>query len=220
MAGLNLSSETLSDLGSAIFRAGVPGLAGMLSTLATAAGTAIGGPVGGAAGAIVGSIINDMAARLGVEPTAEAVTQKIEADPAAAAQAAREVETQHAEALSNELSAMLADVAGARALETERLRSGLNWAVATPHVLAYCLLVTFVGVLSALYFKGLPESNIAMMLVGALISEFRGALAYFFGTSESSRQKNEIIGMTMAAAAPPLARAVEKSVTPPPRSKR
>lgn len=214
-----LSADTISDLGAAFFKAGAPGFAGMLGTLATAAGTALGGPLGGAAGALVGAVVKDMAARLGVDPTPEAVVEKMETDPAGSAQAAREVEAEHSQALSGELQAMLADVANARALEATRIQAGMVWATATPHVLAYSLLATFVSVLGALYFKGLPESNIAMMLVGALISEFRGALAYFFGTSESSRHKNEIIGLSMAAAAPTIAREMEIAAAAKPSSK-
>jgi hypothetical protein len=199
--GINMNP--LLGIGEALLRAGAPLVGGLLTTAATAAG----GPIAGAA---AGMVIGALAEALGLDPktaTPADVQARIEADPAAARDAAERVEASHGQAAAD-LAARLADIQDAREMQTAAMQSG-SYAAWTPHVLAYILTFAFLGAIAALFFKGLPESNIVMMLIGALISEFRGALSFFFGSSSSSKDKDAAISL-LTRVASPVGKAVKK----------
>lgn len=64
-----------------------------------------------------------------------------------------------------------------------------------PAVLATALTVGFFGVLSALFFFDIPESNKAIVytMVGSLGTVWLGAMQFWFGTTQSSSEKNSMI---------------------------
>lgn len=175
----------------------------LATTLAKAGAPILGGAIGGPAGsALAGVIIGALADALGTDATPAAVEAAVRNDPEAPAKVAA-VEAAKAPAVMDEINARLADVQDARAMQAGAVTAD-SWTRATPHVLAYILTASFIGSIMALFFKGLPESNVVMMLMGALISEFRGALAFFFGSSSSSKDKDSAIA-TLTRAAPPAA---------------
>jgi hypothetical protein len=68
----------------------------------------------------------------------------------------------------------------------------------TPAILAYIFTVGFFVVVGVVIFRGLPSSesgrDAAMLLIGALAGGVtQNVLGYYFGTSLSSTQKNELL---------------------------
>lgn len=180
----------LGQIAEALLEAGASLTGDLLQKAAIGGGAALGGPVGGAlAGIVVGSLKDALG--LPAEATEKQVADKMKEDPVSASVAAQRVEAQQGAAIS-EVQARLADIADARAMQVTAVQSG-GWTAFTPHVLAYMNAFAFFGVIAALFFKAIPENNIAMILIGALISEFRGAMAFFFGSSTSSKGKDQVI---------------------------
>lgn len=178
----------MNDLIQALIKAGAPLL-----------GTVIGGPVGTLAGAAIGAL----AEALGTAATPDAVKTAIETQPGAAT-IVRDVEAAKSPEYMAELSARLADVQDARATTVKLVEAG-NWSGSMPAVLAIIVTLMFAVTLGILFFKVVPESQIAFMMIGAVISEFRGVLGYFFGTSAGSARNGEALRSIAQSASTPTA---------------
>lgn len=139
--------------------------------------TAVGGPVGAIASVAVGAL----AEALGTTPTPEAVKTAIEASPNPEA-VVRSVEAAKGPDVLAALRLEIEDRQNARAMHIVEVQTG-GWTANMPAVLTIVLAFLFAAALAFLFLKGIPESQLALLLVGALISEFRGALGFFFGTT-------------------------------------
>jgi hypothetical protein len=168
-------------LGKTIVKAGAPIL-----------GTAVGGPLGGAAaGALVAGIFGTNSD----DPAA--IAQAIAADPQAAVKL-RELELAHREKLEalilEETKAYLADRQDARAREvavtqtTGRRDSAL-------YILAGVVVSGFFVLCAVLMYVPIPEGqgSAVLLLFGGLVSGFSTVLAYFFGSSKGSADKNAML---------------------------
>ncbi|MFM9974523.1 MAG: hypothetical protein ACKVON_08120 [Beijerinckiaceae bacterium] len=160
-------------------------LAGTLTRLgATALATVLGGPAAGAA-------IGALASALGSDPTPEGVAEAIEANPETAAVAVAMVEAKQGAALA-ELNARLADVQDARSTTVKLVQAGSSIAWGAP-VVSVIIVIAFAAVLLALFFKALPDNQVALLMIGALVSEFRGVTSYWLGSSRGSQEKDATI---------------------------
>ena len=149
--------------------------------------TAIGGPVGAVASAAVGAL----AEALGAKPTPEAVAAAIENSPDPQA-AVRAVEVTKGPEIIEAMRLEIEDRANARAMQIAALDRD-NWTASVPAALTFALAAMFAAALAFLFIKGIPESQLALLLVGALISEFRGALGFFFGTTAGSKRNGDAV---------------------------
>ena len=143
---------------------------------------------------------------MGVDPessTAPAEIQaKVDADPADAAAKLQTIEAAHkdaADAANEELRLRLADVQDARATNVEYVKaaSPIAWA---PVIISMMAALGFYGTIAALlFFKGDMTENQATLLnilVGIEATSFSAVIAYWIGSSSSSRSKDEaLIGM-------------------------
>lgn len=153
------------------------------------------GPAGTAVGALAGTGITLAARALGVEPTQDAVAQAVASDPQAALKLAQ-YEMDHKLELQKleirELEIAMADIAGARARQTEHEkatgRSDYNL-----YILAWVIVTGFFVLMGLLIKIPVPEdqNGVIFMLFGALSTGFGQVLAYFFGSSAGSQAKSE-----------------------------
>jgi len=158
-------------------------------------GTAIGGPAGTVVGGLAGKAIEAVAETLGAEPTPEAIGRAIESDPSAGAKlTAVEAKAADLIRLSEEetarLKAQLADVQDARQKSAELINKGspLGW---MPALVTVLVLAGFMGALFAMFRNELPENNVSMLMVGALINMAGVAVAYWLGSSRGSAEKDQ-----------------------------
>lgn len=149
--------------------------------------TAVGGPAGAVAAAAVGAL----AEALGTQPSADAVTAALENSPDPQS-AARSVELTKGPELLDAMRLEIEDRANARALQIAAIDRG-HWTASMPAVMTIILALLFAAALAFLFIKGIPESQLALLLVGALISEFRGALGFFFGTTAGSKRNGDAV---------------------------
>lgn len=157
----------------------------VIGAVAPLLGTAIGGPFGALAGTFIGKA-------LGVKP---GDTSAIEAavasgDPEVLVklkQADNDFKTHMADVGLSESKLAYEDTANARAREIAVKDN-------TPRNLAY-LILAFAGLCIAATLMGWTkvDSALAGTLIGYLVAESRSALAYYFGTSRSSKEKDETI---------------------------
>jgi hypothetical protein len=114
-----MTPDALKSLAGALAKAGAPILSGALTTAAGA----LGGPAGAWMGAGVSAVIGALADALGTAPTPEAVAAKVEADPAAATQAAQQVEASQ----GGVIAAIHAETARQLALAETNRESFFSW---------------------------------------------------------------------------------------------
>jgi len=156
-------------------------------------GNAIVPGIGGAAGSLI-------AKALGCEPKPEAIETAISKDPQAALKL-KELETKHSEFLisaAHENDKMyLTDVQSARQREIEVTRSTgkINWPM---YLIALVIFLGFFIVLGLLFKIPLIMANkdIIVYTVGGLQTAFITVVAYFFGSSKGSSEKNDILSKT------------------------
>ncbi len=153
-------------------------LKGAAPALATTLATAAGGPL---AGKIVGSIA-DM---IGADPTVDAVTAKLQANPELALKL-REIDLR-------ELEANHANTDSARKMNAQIQESG-NAAWLAKNV-AYILDMVIIGatllLTYLLFFKGVPEANkeLAYSAFGSLITLCGTVVNFHRGSSQGSKDK-------------------------------
>jgi len=82
-------------------------------------------------------------------------------------------------------------------LATEDRKSARDMQIATksivPPILAGSVTVGFFGILYALMAGYAQESNQLMIMLGSLSTAWSGIVAFYFGSSSSSRQKDEML---------------------------
>lgn len=191
-----------------------PALQVILSTVTSAGAPVLASVLGGPAGALASIALTSLAAALGSEATPEGVAKKIEADPAAAAEAIRKVEAAQSAHLE-ELRAELGDVQDARQMQIAALQAGspIQWG---PIVIAVIVLTGF-GIFSYLALNpGKAEREVILYLLGSWQTLAGMAVAYWLGSSQSSNAKNDALAalaqaasrnVSVAPAPAPLARA-------------
>ncbi|MDI6796111.1 MAG: hypothetical protein QMD09_04165 [Desulfatibacillaceae bacterium] len=158
-------------------------------------GTAVGGPLGGAAaGALVAGIFGASAD----DPAA--IAQAIAGDPQAAVKL-RELELAHKidleKLILDETKAYLADRQDARAREVATTQA--TGKRDTPlYVLAGVVVTGFFVLCAVLMYVPIPDGqgSAVLLLFGGLVSGFSTVLAYFFGSSKGSADKNTILAAT------------------------
>lgn len=183
-----------TDLIGQLLKAGAPVLA-----------TVLGGP----AGAILNVAIGALATALGTEPTAEAVKDAIAADPEKAAAIVQQVEA----GFLAQLNAEIADAQNARAMNAANVQAQSSQAI-VPQVQTYVITAAFIALIAALIFKQVPDSNIVMILFGALSAEFARVNGFWFGTTASSSRNGDAMRTmaTTASAALPAAAATAAAI--------
>ena len=158
-----------------------------IKTIAPLVGTALGGPLGGAAAAFI-------ADKLGVqEKTVEAVSKVLSDGKLSPEQivSVKEAEIEFKKFLeSNKIK--LEEIA---ASDRKSARDMLIATKAkTPAVLTYIITVGFFGVLGAMfYWPEVKESAPLMIMLGSLGTAWTGACAYWFGTTNGSQAKNDLL---------------------------
>ena len=161
---------------------------GFLKSITPLLATALTGPLGGAAAAFI-------ADKLGVEEkTIEAVSEVLNSGKMSAEQVANlklaEIEFQKF-LESNKIDLAKLDVED-RSSARAREMAVRDW---IPGVMAVLLTAGFFGVLAYLIQFGTPErgGDALLVLLGSLGTGFTSVLAYYFGSSSGSSQKNAII---------------------------
>lgn len=157
----------------------------ILGTLAPMLGTAIGGPFGALAGAALSQA-------LGTSPDDGKATEAalLSANPDTllkVKQAEQDFTVRMKELGISEDKLVYDDIANARAREIA-VRDN------TPRNLAY-LVLGFAGACIAATLMGFTkvDSALAGTLIGYLVAEARSALAYYFGSSKGSKDKDDAI---------------------------
>lgn len=156
-------------------------------TLAPMLGTALGGPIGGAAAAFI-------ADKLGLESkTIEAVSEVLNSGKLSPDQisALKLAEIDFQKFLKNHDIKLEEIAAGDRSSAREMVKTTR---AKTPAVLTYLLTVGFFGVLAAMFkYPELKESAPLMIMLGSLGTSWTGACAFWFGTTNGSQNKNELL---------------------------
>jgi hypothetical protein len=175
----------VNDLASILTKIGAP----LLST-------AIGGPVGTLASAAIGAL----AEALGTPATPEAVAKEIENNPQAAT-AVRKIEAEQAPDM---LKAYLADVQDARAQTVKLVESGSSIAWGAP-VISVLIVTGFLGLITGLMFKSVPDNQVTLILFGALSAAFSQVVSYWLGSSAGSARSGDAIRAIAQQATTPTA---------------
>lgn len=175
----------MNDLASILTKIGAP----LLST-------AIGGPVGALASAAIGAL----AEALGTPATPEAVAKEIENNPQAAT-AVRKIEAEQAPDM---LKAYLADVQDARAQTVKLVETGSSIAWGAP-VISVLIVTGFLGLITGLMFKSVPDNQVTLILFGALSAAFSQVVSYWLGSSAGSARSGDAIRAIAQQATTPTA---------------
>lgn len=176
-------------------------LAGQLAQIGLPAlGGLFGGPLGSTIGGVVGKAI---AGALGVQPTPQAVSQAIQADPSGAAVRLAEIE---AETKARE--AEFADLANARQMEIVAIQAdhGVAWVPVAITVMNYALVV---GLIAGVAMGWIREDGI---IAGWILGAATAGYNFWIGTSESSRRKDATLQRVATSAVTPSPGAVAAQV--------
>jgi hypothetical protein len=201
-------------------------LEALLAGTKGAAAGSVGGPIGAAAGGLIGlasSLVPHVFgedAKPALAAVAQAITgatdeaaqvEVLSSDPAAIAQfkvrvleIAAEREAARLNAQTDELTARLADVAGARQQTVQLVQagSGLSWgapAISVVVLLAFSVLTGFV------VSHSIPADSqpVAMVLLGTLGAMANQCVSYWVGSSAGSRRKTDMLAAGVKAAPEP-----------------
>ncbi len=156
-------------------------------------GTALGGPAGGAVGAALASHIGGDAAASGApQDVFSALTANAEA-----VQKAREFEATHQEHLLDLATKAQMAAAQAEAADRQSARAAMvSTGARTPAVLSWVVVIAISVMYGFLVWKGNPsnlDDVILGRILGTLDTAFGVVLAFWLGTSFSSRQKDDTI---------------------------
>ncbi|WP_330959064.1 hypothetical protein [Photobacterium sp. 53610] len=160
----------------------------LIGTAAPMVGTLIGGPAGGAVGGLVASA-------LGVDNTPDAIEHAIKNDPDAFLKL-KQIEMEHAQELkrlSLEEGRLAMESARIAMADTQHAREQHR-----DHWMPSALAISMVGMV-ALMFTALlfgppmPEryDSVLMIIVGAVLTAFSTAIAYWLGSSKGSVDKTK-----------------------------
>ncbi|WP_027237259.1 hypothetical protein [Leisingera caerulea] len=166
-------------------------LGGIAPTIATA----LGGPMAGVA-------VKALAKGLqGNEDASEAAVEEalLNAAPADLVKL-KQIEAEFAAQLQEAGIELERIAAGDRASARDRQVKMRDW---TPAVLGVLIIAGFFGVLSAIFYLGLPDDGgeVLLIMVGALGAMTSQVGNYFFGSSTGSKEKQQIIAASMTGGA-------------------
>lgn len=190
-------------------------LAGTIANYAPLVGTAVGGPIGAAAGTAV-KILAGLFGIKSPDPKPEELAAAIQADPQAAAKLlAAENEyklevakMEHEESMAKmafgleEIKVGLADVQSARSREVEITKATGKRDI-NLYALAWVIMGGFIGLIMCMlilqyaYGKILQNDPLLTLLLGALSTDAGMVVGYFFGSSKSSRDKDQTIANSL-----------------------
>lgn len=157
-------------------------LLSILKEAAPTLATIVAGPLGGAA-------VSTIAKKLGVEETVEAVTGALAADPTAVA-VIQEIDAEMAR-IENE------DRGSARNRELEMVKAGAHWfsQLIVPILASGVVGLSFL-LIGLLMFRNIPtdQQQIVIFALGFITSSATQVLSYYFGSSQSSKDKTNLIG--------------------------
>jgi hypothetical protein len=156
-------------------------------------GTALAGPAGGAVGAALASHIGgDVAASGSPQDILSAITANAEAG-----RRAREFEATHQEHLLQITTTAQMEAQKAEAADRQSARAAMiQTSARTPAVLSWVVVVAISIMYGFLIWKGNPanlDDVILGRILGTLDTAFGVVLAFWLGTSFSSRQKDDTI---------------------------
>ena len=180
----------------------------LANTFAPVLGGLIAGPAGAAVGRVLGSAI---AAKLGVEPTPQAVSEAIQANQGEAADIVRQLGLD---------PALVATLGGVEAVELARDRIAaddrvsareqtINLAKASSPiawgapVVSGVVTVGFLLLAVLMVFKAVPDTQAFNLIIGAMIAAFTQVVSYWLGSSVGSRAKDQTI-RELSAESPPV----------------
>jgi hypothetical protein len=174
-------------------------IAGQLAQIGLPAlGGLFGGPLGSTIGGIVGK---GVAAALGVEPTPQAVSTAITANPADA-----QIKLAQIEAETKSQQAYLADLANARGTTVQLAQAGSKIAWGAP-VVSVIISLGFFTVMFMLFFvkAEMPQSvfQLLSILFGVLATMFSQVGNYWLGSSEGSRRNADAVREVARSAVAP-----------------
>ena len=163
----------------------------LVGPLTQVGGTILGGLIGGPAGAMLGPAIGaTLGQALGVPATPTDIGGAL-AQPGAAA-TVQQIEADHAATFRTAEKAYLDDIADARSKQLEYAKMGSTIAYA-PIVISTIIVIGFLGLVFALLFRAVPDSQLAMVLFGALTAAFGQVVNYWLGSSKGSADKNATV---------------------------
>lgn len=172
-------------------------LVNLLKTIgAPVLATAIGGPVGALASAALGALAD----ALGTASNEEAVKDAIQNRPGAK-DAALKVEADQAPDLVQQY---LADVQDARQQTIKLTEAGSSIAWGAP-VISVMIVIGFLGLVTALLFKSVPDNQVTLILFGGLSAAFSQVVSYWLGSSAGSARAGDTIRAIAQSAATPSA---------------
>jgi len=159
-----------------------------LGNAAPALGTALAGPLGGAA-------VSAIASKLGVSDTVEAVAAELAGNPEAMAKI-KELELEFAKVQVEQTKADNENTANARNMQAAALASGDKFVARFVYWLATAWSSFAVIYIVAITFVPIPDNNIRFadtilgFLLGTVVATI---LNFFFGSSKSSKDKDELL---------------------------
>lgn len=164
----------------------------LLKTLAPAIGTALGGPLGGAAAAFI-------ADKLGIESkTVEAVTEVLNSGKMTPEQVAQiklaEIEFQKfLKQNAIDLEKVHAEDRGSARAMLAAVRSKV------PAWLSFIVTLGYFGILGGMMTNTLDikDSQALLLMLGSLSTAWGMVMAFWFGTTAGSAQKNELLANSM-----------------------
>lgn len=164
----------------------------LLKTLAPAIGTALGGPLGGAAAAFI-------ADKLGIESkTVEAVTEVLNSGKMTPEQVAQiklaEIEFQKfLKQNAIDLEKVHAEDRGSARAMLAAVRSKV------PAWLSFIVTLGYFGILGGMMTNTLEikDSQALLLMLGSLSTAWGMVMAFWFGTTAGSAQKNELLANSM-----------------------
>jgi len=161
-------------------------------------GGLLGGPAGAALGAGASGIIHLVASSLGCEPTQDAITATIAADPASALKL-KELELTHSETfqklLLQQTGMYLTDTQSARDRDSKFIEKGkTNWRADIMLFLITAGLVAICWLLVAKHIDGSTAAGGFLLAVGgAFLKDLSQAFNFEFGTTRESSDKTDMI---------------------------
>ena len=160
----------------------------LLGNAAPALATAIAGPIGGAA-------VSAIANKLGVADSVEAIATEIAGNPEALAKL-KELELEFAKVQVEQTKADTENTQGARSMQAAALASGDKFVARFVYWLAIGWSVFAILYIVGITFFPIPESNVRFadtilgFLLGTVVATI---LNFFFGSSKSSKDKDEMM---------------------------
>ena len=144
--------------------------------------------LGGPAGTLTTAVIGALAEALGTDPTPEAVAKGIQTNPKAA-EIVRAVEQNNGQDL---LAEILKDRQDARATTIKLVEQGSAIAWGAP-VISVLVVLGFIGMVTALLFRTVPDNQVSLILFGTLSTAFGSVISYWLGSSAGSAKKDTLL---------------------------